>query len=143
MKFTKKYQVNEFFEFCDRDSQKFLVRKIIKSLIDKGYEAESELPTRYGHIDIYANTDNHQLSPPLIIEVKKIKTYISYSRANIQILTAIGQLLAYSQEYPNAQLILCVDAPLKYKYIPLFEKFNIKYFHWKDLCSADWGILSL
>lgn len=90
--------------------------KIIQRALARKYEGKCEVKTKFGYIDFLTNTH--------LYEIKKFTDYK----------TCLGQLLAYSEEYPDHMLIaLFFDPPARFKsdqqkietIVRLFKKYNI------------------
>jgi hypothetical protein len=90
------------------------LRDSIVSNLKNKYIVEVELAVTFGKIDILARNDTETL----LIEVKK-------NPDNQAILKALGQLLAYSHDFPTAQLIFYSNSNLPVEYKRLFSRFSI------------------
>jgi len=104
-------------EIQEAETKKVTEKKLEDALVEQlksEYEIIRQLKTTYGRIDIYAKKDGEEF----IFEIKKKPT-------GPAILRALGQLLAYSQDYPNAKLIFCSNKSLSKKYEELLHCYNI------------------
>jgi hypothetical protein len=101
-------------EYCG--PEKMVEDKIIASL-PKHTRRKRQFKTNYGIIDIFIPG-----APPTIIEVKNKPT-----PGNIQ--SAIGQLLLYRQDYPNADLYIACADKIPQKYMIAIEPLGIKEWH--------------
>lgn len=100
-----------------REKEKYTeedLRKEIMSILEKEYKVTKNLKTSCGYMDIFAENKKEQL----IIEIKK-------NPDGHQILIALGQLLTYSLDYPNAKLVFYSNKELSLRHKEVLQSYNI------------------
>ena len=111
-------KVNEFLTTINPNKRKpskeaDYIMELGKQLINNGWNIELEKQVLFGKIDIFASRSKKKM----IIEAKL------FARAYT---SALGQLLAYKESFPNARLVFACKENLNSKKKKLLNRYGIK-----------------
>jgi hypothetical protein len=94
-----------------------LAKRLAAEYEAQGWTVQREVAGRYGNIDMLAAKDGEQL----LVEVKIPNNATA-------LYGAIGQILVYAVDYPDAQLMLAAPCPLEESMLELLAGFGISFY---------------
>lgn len=102
----------------------------IKNYLKKNlYVVCEEVKSSFGNIDLIATKDNETL----LIEIK-------YNLTTHKMMESLGQLIAYSEDYPNAKLILYSNKDIQETFKSLLRRNKIEFKIYEEIIDEEFQI---